>query len=331
MCDYLDNGVAAAIYGRRCRCFREHGQLFVNTSLGHQLKGFPRVVAVFVCGDSSTLFSWWPPYCNLANSRMCVFFSWTCRFDYIHGQRMCMWPFFVMTPRLLQFPLRGSRLGNAMGAMNRCVAVIHGAHGEKGRHDPESNPFRATLWLVMMDHHDSSWWIIMICHDESTWPIVINRHDESSRCIVMMHHVDSPWWLTMILHDEMWWLIVTNQYNHHAESSWCIIMIHREDSSWWLIKLATWWRITTNMHHDDLSWWIMMVHHVDSAWLFIMARHCESIRIMMNHRDALWSCSITTRHDESSWRIVTHRDESSWFVMKDHVDSPRCIMMSYHD
>ena len=51
--------------------------------------------------------------------------------------------FFVLTSWFPQFSFEGMSLGNGMGAMNRCGASSHGAHGKT------SNPFR-------MPHGDSS-------------------------------------------------------------------------------------------------------------------------------------------------------------------------------
>ena len=47
---------------------------------------------------------------------------------------------------------------NGMGTMNSCMAVIHGAHGRKGRGSPERNPFRdmaALKGILSWSHGDS--------------------------------------------------------------------------------------------------------------------------------------------------------------------------------
>ena len=57
----------------------------------------------------------------------------------VHLAAFCDYPLAVAIPIL-----RVSTWRNAMGAMNRCVAFIDGAHSKKGHDSPETNPFRGT-------------------------------------------------------------------------------------------------------------------------------------------------------------------------------------------
>ena len=74
--------------------------------------------------------------------------------------------------------LRDSALKNATGAMNRCVASIHGANGKKAMATLKgilSGPHGDSSWSIIRMNHPSSWWIIITHIDGLSWIIMMNH------------------------------------------------------------------------------------------------------------------------------------------------------------
>ena len=63
----------------------------------------------------------------------------------VHLAGFCGYPLAVAIPMLRVSAWKNAMgaMENGVGAINRCVAFIDGAHGRKGHDSPERNPFRA--------------------------------------------------------------------------------------------------------------------------------------------------------------------------------------------
>ena len=117
--------------------------------------------------------------------------------------------------------LRVLAWNKAMGAINRCVASMDGAHGKSRAVTALKGILSGCLMVICHDEsllmlHDDLPWSMMAHDDESSWFIVMNHQGESVWYIMMTQHDDEPSWSIMM--------------SHHDASRY-FIMMNRDGSS----------------------------------------------------------------------------------------------------